>query len=1138
MNVPADAAPREAALDPRRSFCISAPAGSGKTGLLVQRLLLLLARVETPEQVVAITFTRKAAAEMRARVLQALAATRCARPAAAHEARLWGLAQAVRERDAAAAWGLLENPTRLAIRTIDSFCADLARQLPVSSGFGGPLRIADNADTLYREAVEQFLRRALSGAHDERRVDMERLLLHVDNRWDAAIELLSALLQRREQWQPVFGSAGFCGRERAFLAASTEALVRARLRRTRDCLRPWLGRIARLLDWSCAQRGAIASFDADALTLAGWREVADLLLTKTGHWRKTVSVRQGFPRARGAADEARKDLLGLLEELRETDGDRLAALREVRSLPDTRGGGAHWDTLAALTRLLPGLGAELLLVFQRRGEVDHAQVALGALAALGEDTQPGDAALRLDYRIEHLLVDEFQDTSSLQFELIRRVVRGWAEHNAVNPGRERTLLVVGDPMQSIYGFREAKVGLFMRARDEGIGDLALEPLALTVNFRSTAAILDWVNDTFAATFPERDDAQLGAVAFAAARAAAAGGAPPDLRFYAGEGGREQEAAALCREIEAGAADPKLRRIAVLGRSRGHLEAVIDELHRRRIPFAAREFDPLYGRPLIRDLQTLCAVLLDRFDRFAWLCLLRCPALALGHRDLLCVSRLAPTAHAFRGGAALAAAALSPEGRQRLEWLAGFLDFAERYRDRVAFRVWIEECWLRFAGPAALRDEADLRDAQYFFVFLEELARDNAAISAALLDDRLQRLFRAPADEQARVQVMTLHKAKGLEFDWVFLPALDRGTRREDRPLLLWDELALPGQAPAFLLDLRPPEPADAEQASLYAYLYEQARQKAAVEAMRLFYVGCTRARQRLWLSGALSWDEARAAPRRPRAGSLLAAAWGALEARVQIHRAAPSGEPAPPPALPSYRRLAHLPEIDAPPPPSPPSSPPPLPPPAGVAVDQRAASRVLGTALHRCLESLVHRAALPPAPDEGLRALLRVSLLDELAPLGSLDDLQRRGEAALIQSLADPWLRWALDPARGERRAEYALSLAREEGATALVLDYFFYDSAGDEYWIVDYKSAGVASAGAGPDRPGEGIPDRDGNAGRGAERSAERSADRLSDFVDRQLALYRPQLETYREAVSALYGPRIRCALYFASLGMHRELG
>ena len=1119
MSAPADAAPRAAALDPRRSFCISAPAGSGKTGLLVQRLLLLLARVETPEQVVAITFTRKAAAEMRARVLQALAAAGGARPAAAHEARLWDLAQAVRKRDAAAAWGLLDNPTRLAIRTIDSFCADLARQLPVSSGFGGPLRIADNADTLYREAVEQFLHRALSDAQGARRADMERLLLHLDNRWDAAIELLSALLQRREQWQPVFGSAGFCGREREFLAASTEALLRARLRRIRDRLRPWLGRIARLLDWSCAQRGVATSFDADALALAGWRELAELLLTKAGHWRKTVSVRQGFPRAKGAADEARKDLLGLLEELRETDADLLAALREVRSLPDARGDGAHWETLAALTRLLPGLGAELLLVFQRRGEVDHAQVALGALAALGDDTQPGDIALRLDYRIEHLLVDEFQDTSSLQFELIRRVVRGWAEHNATSPGRERTLLLVGDPMQSIYGFREAKVGLFMRARDRGIGDLALEPLALTVNFRSTATILDWVNETFAATFPPRDDPQLGAVVFAAAQAAVANGAPPDVRLYAGEGGREQEAAALCREIEAGLADPKLRRIAVLGRSRGHLEAVIGELRRRRIPFAAREFAPLYGRPLIRDLHTLCAVLLDRFDRFAWLSLLRCPAIALCNRDLLCVSRCAPTAHAFAGGgvAALASAALSAEGRQRLKWLAGFLDFADHYRDRLAFRVWVEECWLRFAGPAALRDEADLRDARYFFTFLEDLSRDNDAISAALLDERLQRLFSAPADEQARVQVMTLHKAKGLEFDWVFLPALDRGTRREDRPLLLWDEFALPGQTPAFLLDLRPPQPGDAEQASLYTYLYEQAQQKAAVEAMRLFYVGCTRARRRLWLSGALPWDEARAAPRRARAGSLLAATWDALQGRVRIHRA-PAGAPAQEPAPTGYRRIARLPEIDA----LPPAPPPSRPPSAGAAVNHQAASRALGTALHRCLESLVLRAALPPAADDSLRALLRVSLLDALGPVAGLADLQRRGEAALSRSLADPWLRWALDPARGERRAEYALSLAREEGATALVLDYFFYDSARDEYWIVDYKSAGVAAAGAPSATPVCGAS----------------SADGLSDFLDRQLALYRPQLQIYREAVSALYGPGIRCALYFASLGMHRELG
>ena len=115
--------------------------------------------------------------------------------------------------------------------------------------------------------------------------------------------------------------------------------------------------------------------------------------------------------------------------------------------------------------------------------------------------------MRLDYRIRHILVDEFQDTSSLQIGLLERLTAGW------EAGDGRTLFVVGDAMQSIYGFRKANVSLFIRTRELGIGGVGLTALDLSTNFRSAPAIVEWVNNSFASIFPNRDDRTRGQVCY-------------------------------------------------------------------------------------------------------------------------------------------------------------------------------------------------------------------------------------------------------------------------------------------------------------------------------------------------------------------------------------------------------------------------------------------------------------------------------------------------------------------------------------------------------------------------------------------------------------------------------------------------
>src|SRR5205814_1746657 len=161
----------------------------------------------------------------------------------------------------------------------------------------------------------------------------------------------------------------------------------------------------------------------------------------------------------------------------------------------------------AITRILPHAVAELRVVFAAHNQCDFVEVAQGAVRALRDTEGPTELMLALDYRIRHILVDEFQDTSQAQHELLTLLTEGWQADDG------RTLFVVGDPMQSIYRFRQAEVGLFLDARHAGIGTVGLEPITLSANFRSQPSIVRWVNDAFRRILPEKDDIPGGAVGY-------------------------------------------------------------------------------------------------------------------------------------------------------------------------------------------------------------------------------------------------------------------------------------------------------------------------------------------------------------------------------------------------------------------------------------------------------------------------------------------------------------------------------------------------------------------------------------------------------------------------------------------------
>lgn len=192
-----DAFLRQQTLDPKKSFIVQAPAGSGKTELLIQRFLTLLATAKIPEEITAITFTRKAGVEMRERIITALhTAQDQSSSIDFHKNLTWKLARAVIERSQKYDWQLDINPNRLQLLTIDALANQICSKMPVLSGFGTLPVVLESKEIVdfYQQAVIRLFK---SRKHTNA---IEQLLFHLDNKTALLEKLLVQMLTHREQW--------------------------------------------------------------------------------------------------------------------------------------------------------------------------------------------------------------------------------------------------------------------------------------------------------------------------------------------------------------------------------------------------------------------------------------------------------------------------------------------------------------------------------------------------------------------------------------------------------------------------------------------------------------------------------------------------------------------------------------------------------------------------------------------------------------------------------------------------------------------------------------------------------------------------------------------------------------------------
>ncbi len=529
----ADEKVRKQALEPDQSFIVQAPAGSGKTELLIQRYLKLLGLANFPEEILAMTFTRKAAAEMKERILSALtiAQTRPC-PEQMHAKLTWKLAQKVLEQNELRQWQLMDNPARLRIVTIDSFCSSLTRRMPLLSRMGTNLDIQENAKNLYRETARIILSLTENETNPYGEL-VRNILRHIDNSKEDFIKRIVQLLEKRDQWMisffdprdnlethPLNDSA------RQDLEQTMAGLIQSRMGELQDLFCPEIQqKILQIANYSgrnidnpshpCACLANLLSFpDTTIDSLKIWKGLAHLFLTqdKLPAYRKQANVKLGFPL--GKNDEAKKmknEFVQLVDSLQENP-TLLPALARVKKLPRGHFTDSEWDLLKSTIRLLAEINKSLKKVFSSRQITDFTEISLSAINGLihrdenGQE-RPTDLLFYLDCKIHHFLVDEYQDTSYKQEELLHKLTAEWSD------GDGKTLFIVGDPKQSIYRFRDAEVGLFIKIQKRGLGSLRLKTLALESNFRSQKHLVDWVNTCFQKIFPKHNDPNLGAISY-------------------------------------------------------------------------------------------------------------------------------------------------------------------------------------------------------------------------------------------------------------------------------------------------------------------------------------------------------------------------------------------------------------------------------------------------------------------------------------------------------------------------------------------------------------------------------------------------------------------------------------------------
>ena len=845
-----------AACDPARSVVVEACAGSGKTWMLVARMLRALLEGAEPHELLAITFTRAAAGEMRDRLAEWVA--QWAAPRSTHEERVAALvtrgldasrAEALAPRLGELQGRLLAHGRPVAIRTFHAWFSQLLRTAPIDLleglGMQPDMTLVEGIDE-HRPAVM----RAFHGAvlRDPQLAADFQVLTATRGRTQLGKWLLAGWHKRIEF--ELADAAGVLETSVPPAAALWPELAACDDPCEQLLQPPWSSRLRDLA--ASLARGKVASQRASA----GLTESLEV-----PHGRARFDI--AWSALHTAVDEPRKHLTAssVLDETLHA----LAHLRAQSMQHD-----AHVEHLR-MTRLVRALLAEFAAYKRARGLADMADLERCALALLRDGELAGWVQERLDARVRHLFIDEFQDTSPLQWHALHAWLSGYAGAGGGASGqRPPSVFIVGDPKQSLYRFRGAEPRVFTEATRFVVEGLGGQVLACDHTRRNAPALIEALNSVFAAA--QEEGLYAGFRAHTTEVATAHGDAVRALerveRGPRSQGGgaaapvwrdtllearelpetllREQEAGFVARGVAALLSEPMPGRIHVLARKRESLRFAADALQAAHIAHGRVEETPLMETAEAQDLVAVLDVLASPQHGLSLARALKSPLFGASDDDLMAIAdgtrSAAGWSHALQS---LAAPSAALQRARRL--LAAWADAARRLPphdllDRVVHEGELKERTLAAVPPEQRQAALDAIDA----VLGQALQLDGAryATPYGFVRALRRRAIKAPVPvRDDALRLLTIHGAKGLEADAVFLMDTDPEAPQAETVTLLveWPvESEHPLRCAFVYSETRCPP-------SL-AGLLETERAGRGRESLNALYVAMTRARRQLVVS--------------------------------------------------------------------------------------------------------------------------------------------------------------------------------------------------------------------------------------------------------------------------------------------------
>ncbi len=1036
---------RNQALDTQNSYIVQAPAGSGKTELLTQRYLKLLSESQFPENVMAMTFTKKAVSELKARVVESLLSAQGDRPEQAHKVITYELAKKVLNQSDRNNWQILKMPQRLKITTIDGLSNLIASRYPQKNQPVAKQIISQNwkAQNYYLDAAKQTL---LAIDDDDYKDSIQSVLLHLNNDVNKFCRLITLMLSKRDQWLGRLYQHDALSLES--LKKSSEKIITQHLsllkEESKKCLDEKffdllaLGTLPILTDIR-------TKLDNKLDSLEYWTALHHLCFTTSGQWRKSLNKNNGFPA------ELKQQKQEIVEIFNALSSNKYFSdlLLNVVNLPDVNFSKDQALALSDIAQVLKLSVAQLQLVFEQTQSIDFIQVALDADSAL-KQSDVSDIALFLDYEIQHLLADEFQDTSTTQFALLEKLIANW------QPNDTKTLFLVGDPMQSIYLFRQSQVGLFLQVREKGIMSIKPKPLQLSKNFRSSSAVVKANNKIFKKIFPKQEDIYKGAISYSPADEDDEVNHNKAVHFYSFAHKRDDLEAQQVLDI---VKQYKNEDVVILVRNRSHLSSIVPVLKQAGIEFEAVKSSALKQDLFTRDLLSLTRALLHLGDKLAWLSLLRSPWCGLLLEDLLIIAECDDKIiyEIIQDQSTLKL--LTKDAQNRLSHFASALSQAIGNISRFSFTQVFEFALSQLCPNDGLSTKNTMIKSQFLQIIHECEYQDELNIE--VINQRLDELY-APS-VSTNIKVMTIHQAKGLEFEHVIIPGLGKSSVNNKPPIIQLQEFA-----DQSLLIAPIKSCFESQNSDTYYYLNYIQSQQEKFESMRLLYVAMTRAKSHVYLLGTLNKNSKALANTFL---DLLSVEFANQFEQVSHEQEVFNDEPCAAPKLIRYETMPNHQQLKDR---------------VGENIDiantiDLQYKSLLGSLMHQYYEFEEFKV------DES-------AIKQRLLELGfSTGDAisQAKSLATLINNTkSDTRFDWLF-----KKRKSTQVEAEFIHNGKSVIIDRFFIDD--DVLWIVDFKTADKLND------------------------------ETISQFIDRQRAKHAKQLLFYKQVLSSAYPNQIKCALY-----------